>query len=156
MKKKSRFLVRLLALAVVIGIAAAMFIIGRGHTIYFDNKTLTAEDGTVYEPFYRIDVYVGDDCVAKLNAGDRGMYSMMGQKFKMVLHITPKKDAKKVGSAVSMELPYRLDGIILNLPALLSGAQEEVYMDEFIPTPTEESDDEDVVITDEFEIPTDE
>ena len=123
-----------------------------GHTVYFDNKELT--DGqTTYSPYYKVEVFVNDQSVAKLSAGDRGMVKTMGQKFKMVLHITPKKDAKKVGSAVALELPYNLDGVILNLPALLGGAGESVYMEEFIPTPVEEDEDADVVVTDEFEMP---
>ncbi len=155
MKNKKRLLIRVLALAVVLAVAVVMFIIGRGHTVYFDNKPLEA-NGETYNPFYKIEVFVGDESVAKLSEGDRGMVSVMGQKFKMVLHITPKKDGKKVGSAVSMELPYNMDGIILNLPALLNGAPEEVYLDEFIPTPVEEDESEEVIVTDEFAMPTDE
>ena len=64
----------------------------------------------------------------------------------MILHITPEKDAKKVGSAVSLKIPYQLDGIILNLPALLGGAPEEVYMEEFIPAAPAQEDDEEVII----------
>ena len=152
MRTKKNRLFGFLTLCVVLAIAAWMFVIGRGHTIYFDNKTLTY-GGTTYDPYYKVEVFVNDQSVAKLGEGDRGMVTTMGQKFKMVLHITPKKDAKKVGSAVSLELPYNLDGIILNLPALLSGAEESVYLNEFIPTPVEEDEDADVVITDEFEMP---
>ena len=155
MNKTRRILARVIAIAIIIGIAVWMFIIGRGHTIYFDNKALEA-DGQTYEPFYKIEVFVKDQSVAKLSEGDRGMVSVMGQNFDMVLHITPKKDAKKVGSAVSMKLPYNMDGIILNLPALLNGASEDVYLDEFIPAPVVEDETEDFVITDEFEMPGDE
>ena len=153
--KKRRILIRLIALALIIALGAAMMIIGRGHTVYFDNKDLTA-DGTDYTAFYKVEVFVNDVSVAKLGEGDRGMVSTMGQDFKMVLHITPKKDAKKVGSAVTLKLPYNLDGIILNLPALLSGATEDIYMEEFIPAPVTEDPSEDVVVTDEFEMPADE
>ena len=59
MKSKRGLLAKLLVLAAVIAIAAAMFVIGRGHTVYFDNKEVKAEDGTVYKPFYKIEVYVG-------------------------------------------------------------------------------------------------
>ena len=150
---KRILLIRILTVAVVLGIAAWMFVIGRGHTIYFDNKELTTETGETFSPFYKVEVFVNDQSVAKLKEGDRGMVTTMGQKFKMVLHITPKKDGKKVGSAVSLELPYSMDGIVLNLPALLNGADETVYLDEFIPTPVEEDADADVVVTDEFEMP---
>lgn len=93
--------------------------------------------------------------MAKLSAGDRGMVTTMGQDFSMVLHITPTEGGKKVGSAVKLKLPYDMDGIILNLPALLSGAAEEVYQDEFIPAVVEEESEE-AVVTDEFAIPTEE
>ena len=47
-----------------------------------------------------------------------------------------------------------MDGIILNLPALLNGAAEDVYMDEFIPAVVEETgDEEEVPAGDEFEMP---
>ena len=152
--KAKGILAKLLAIALVIGIAAAMFIIGRGHTVYFDNKTIEV-DGQVYQAPYQIQVFVDDESVCKLKEGDRGMVPTMGQDFKMVLHITPEKDAKKVGSAVSLKLPYHMDGIIINLPALLNGAGEEVYQTEFIPAVVEEEDEE-VIVTDEFEMPMEE
>ncbi|MBR2766363.1 MAG: hypothetical protein IKE03_10335 [Blautia sp.] len=154
--KKRTFLIRILFVAVLIGIAAVMCVIGRGHTVYFDNKTVTGPDGTVYEAPYQIQVFVEDESAGKLKEGDRGMASVMGQDFKMILHITPEKDAKKVGSAVSFKLPYNMDGVIINLPALLGGAPEDVYMEEFVPAPVEEDEDEEVVVTDEFEMPSEE
>jgi hypothetical protein len=151
MKSKRSILARLIALVAVIGLACVMFVVGRGHTIYFDNKDLEA-GGQKYEAFYKVEVFVGDESVAKLKAGDRGMVTTMGQKFRMVLHITPKEGEKKYGSAVSLKLPYNMDGIILNIPAILAGAPEEVYMSEFIPAPVTETE-EDIVVTDEFELP---
>ena len=151
MKSKRSILARLIALVAVIALAVAMFIVGRGHTIYIDNKDLEV-GRKKYEAFYQVEVFVKDKSVAKLKAGDRGMVTVMGQKFRMVLHITPKEGEKKYGSAVSMNLPYNMDGIILNLPAILGGGSEEEYMSEFIPAPVTESDEE-VVVTDEFEMP---
>ena len=53
---------------------------------------------------------------------------------------------------MKLTLPYAMDGIILNIPALLNGAPEEVYQSEFIPAPVEEEDEE-VILSDEFEMP---
>ena len=152
MKRGSRILARLIAVLLVIGIAAAMFVIGRGHTIYFDNKDLSA-DGKTYEAPYQIQVFVNNESCGKLKNGDRGSVQTMGQDFSMVLHITPEKDAKKVGSAVSLKIPYHMDGVILNLPALLGGAPEEVYMQEFIQTAPAEEEEDEAIVTDEFEMP---
>jgi len=152
MKSKRRLLFRLIAVVIILVIAAVMMVIGRGHTIYFDNKTLEA-NGETYKAPYQIQVFVNDESVGKLKEGDRGMVTTMGQDFSMILHITPEKDAKKVGSAVSLKIPYNMDGIVLNLPALLGGASEEVYQSEFIPTPVEEDDEEVNISSDEFELP---
>ena len=152
MKSKRRFVIRILAVCAVIGIAAWMMVIGRGHTVYFDNKAVDA-DGKTYDAYYQVQVFVDDESVCKLKEGDRGMYTVMGQDFKMVLHITPEKDAKKVGSAVTLKLPYNMDGIIINIPALLGGAPEEVYQSEFIQTVVEEDDEEVNISSDEFEMP---
>ena len=150
MKKRS-ILIRLIAFAAVIALAACMFVVGRGHTVYFDNKNLTV-GGTSYEAFYKVEVFVGDTSVAKLSPGDRGMVPTMGQDFKMVLHITPAEGEKKYGSAVKLKLPYSMDGIILNIPAIMGGAEKDVFMEEFVPV-ADTSDNEEVVITGEFEMP---
>lgn len=155
MKSKRKILFRLLALAIVIGIAVLMFIIGRGHTVYFDNKALTGPDGTVYEPWYKIEVMINGERVANLSAGDRGMVSTMGQNFKFDVKLMKEKDGKMQGGTIKMKLPYGLDGIIYNLPAMLAGAQEADYMEEFIPAPVEEESEE-VVVTDEFAMPAEE
>ena len=155
MKGKNRILAVILSLAAIAVLCVVLFIIGRGHTVYFDNKTLEA-DGQVYEAPYQIQVFVDDESVCKLKEGDRGMVPTMGQNFSMVLHITREKDGKKTGSAVSLKLPYSMDGIIINLPALLGGADESAYMEEFIPAAVEEDPNEEVIVTDEFELPPDE
>ena len=156
MKSRKTIFIRLAALAVVIAVAAVMFVIGRGHTVYFDNKSLTAEDGTVYEPPYQIEVFVNDQSVGKLKSGERGMTSVMGQKLSFTVHVQMKKDSKKAAGSATVDIPYDLDGIILNLPAMLNGADEDVYMEEFIPAPPAEDADEEVIVTDEFAMPTDE
>ena len=48
---KKGLVIRLTALAVVIAIAATMMVIGRGHTIYFDNKTIENYQGNEYKAF---------------------------------------------------------------------------------------------------------
>ncbi len=50
---------------VLIAIAAWMFVIGRGHTVYFDSKALEYNGKTAEAP-YKMEVYVNDERVAKL------------------------------------------------------------------------------------------
>ena len=96
MKNKRKIIFRIIALALVIAVAACMFVIGRGHTVYFDNKELTGPDGTVYEPWYQIEVLVNGERVARLAEGDRGMVSTMGQDFKFEVKLTKQKGGTSI------------------------------------------------------------
>ena len=135
---------------VLVLIAAWMFVIGRGHTVYFDNKSIETGGETISCP-YKIEVYVNDERVAKLYERERGMATWMGQNFKMRLEITQEKGGKTVAANDALPLPYNMDGIVLNLPAMLAGKPAEVYLSEFVSTAVEEPAEEEVV-TDEFGI----
>jgi hypothetical protein len=145
---KKIWIYRGLALLVVIGIAAAMFVIGRGHTIYFDNKS-TEVGGTTIDAPYSIEVYVKGEKAAKLKSGERGMADTMGQTFDMQLVVTKEKGGTSSRVNVSLPIPYNMDGVILNLPVMLAGKGPEDYLTEFIPTPSAEEEADEEVVTDE-------
>ena len=150
-----KWVFRIIALLIVIALCVVMFIIGRGHTVYFDNTKLELNGKTI-QPFYKVEVVVKGEKVAKLREKERGMASCMGQSFDMDLVITEEKDGDSKTVHVGMALPYSLDGIVINLPALMAGESEDVYMTEFVSQAVDTSaDDEEVVITDEFEMPMD-
>ena len=137
-------------LAVILGIAACMFVIGRGHTDYFDNKNIEYEGKTLEAP-YRAAVFVDGERVARLSPKDRGMATCIGQTFKMTVEITPEKGADAKSYDFTLKLPYSWDGIVLNLPALVEGLPEEAYQSEFFSLATEVSVEEDEeIVTDEF------
>jgi len=142
MNKKKTLIIRVASILVLVAIAAVMFIIGRGHTVYFDNKTIEY-DGQTFETPYKVVVYVDDEQVAKLYDKERGMATNIGQNFKMVLEITPEKGADSYSVSVGLKLPYNMDGVIINLPALLAGQPKAAYLSEFISTePEEEAEEE--------------
>lgn len=151
MKDKRRLLFRVAAIVIVLAIAAAMFVIGRGHTLYFDNKE-TAYNGQTVEPFYKVVVTVGDQKPAKLSKGDRGMGEVMGQKLSMTVEITDEEGAAPHAHKVNMSIPYNMDGITINIPALMAGLPEDAYLSEFvIEVPDTGATDEEIV-TDEFDM----
>jgi hydroxylamine reductase (hybrid-cluster protein) len=151
MKNKRQLIFRIAALAIVLVIAAAMFVVGRGHTIYFDNKTLEY-NGQEYKAYHKVKVIVDGKEVAKLSERDRGMADIMGQTLTMTLEITDEKNGTPHSHKVSMGIPYNMDGIIINLPALMAGQPEEAYMSEFVITaPAEDTGDEEIN-TDEFDM----
>ena len=141
MRSKRQILFRAGALLIVLLIAAVMFIIGRGHTVYFDNKT-AEYNGQEYEAFHKVVVTVDGEQVAKLGKRDRGMADTMGQNFVMTLEITDEKGAQPHSHKVSMSLPYSMDGIIINIPELMAGLPADAYLSEFVVAPVEETESE--------------
>lgn len=144
MSKKKTILVRVLAVVVLLAIAALMMVIGRGHTVYFDNMALDYE-GITYAAPYRVDVYVKEERAAKLKEDERGMASWMGQNFKMTLEITQNKGDEPTTKEYKVSLPWGMDGIIINLPAFLAELPQEAYLSQFIPAVVEEPAEEEEV-----------
>ena len=141
MKSRRQLLFRVGALLIVLLIAAAMFVIGRGHTVYFDNKTIEV-NGQTYEAYHKVEVFVKGEKVAKLGKRDRGMAETMGQKFEMTLEVTEEKGKDPDTYGVTLNLPYNMDGILINIPAMLNGLTEAVFLSELeiaLPEETEES-----------------
>ncbi len=153
MKSKRTLFFRIGAVVILLAIAAVMMVVGRGHTVYFDNKTLEY-DGQTYETPYKVVVFVGGEQVAKLYNKERGMATCIGQNFEMTLEITQEKGGDEVTETYQLTLPYNMDGIVINLPGYLAGLGEDAYLTQFVPVATEESSSEDEELTpgDEFGI----
>lgn len=149
--KSRRLLFRILLIVVLVAIAGVMMIIGRGHTVYFDNKSVEYQ-GTTYEAPYKIEIHVGNnadgDALSKLYEDERASADQIGQKITVTLIITQEKGGDEEDPVTyTIPLPYGMDGPIINLPAYLAGLPEEAYLSEFIPVITEEPE-ETVVIDD--------
>ena len=149
MKNRRAIILRVGAILLLLIIAASMMVIGRGHTVYMDNKTIEY-DGQTYKSFYKVDVYVDGERVAKLRDKDRGMATNIGQKFTMTLAITREKGGPEETVEVTLNLPYNMDGIAINLPACMAGLPGDVCMTEFVIEPAESETSEENV--DEFGI----
>lgn len=142
MKSKRRIMFILLAVLALAAVAAWMMVIGRGHTIYLDNKTLEDYQGQEYKAYERVVITVKDEKPIKLGKRERGSAIWIGQDFKMTVEITEKKGDETVVKEVSIKLPYSVDGIVVNLPAYLAGLPEEAWYSEFVPVVTETPDEE--------------
>lgn len=150
--KARKLLIRLAVLAVLVAVGLSMTVIGRGHTIYLDNKTIEDYGGQEYKSLNHVNVTVKGEQAAKLDARERGMATWIGQNFKMTLEVTREKGGETEIREISLKLPYDMDGIIINLPAVLAGLPEDAWLTEFIPTPTVEDEDEEPVLGDEFSL----
>ena len=147
--KAKRWIYRIAAILILVAIGAVMFVIGRGHTVYFDNKKMDY-NGTTLEPPRKVEVYVDGERVAKLSPKDRGMATNIGQHFEMTLEITKNKGDDPVTQEVSLELPFNMDGVIVNIPGLLADIPYEDYISEFVQTDPEPTEEDEEVVTDEF------
>ena len=152
MSNKRRLLVRICAVAVLILIAALMMLIGRGHTVYLDNKTLEY-NGSTYEAPYKVTVTVKGEQAAKLYEKERGSATNIGQSFEMTLEVMKEKGGSESVSTHSFKLPYSMDGIVVNIPGILAGLPEDAWMSEFVSlVPDEPIEDESVPGIEEFDL----
>lgn len=147
MKSKKTLLIRIAAVAVLVAIAALMMLIGRGHTVYFDNVTLEY-GGATYETPYKVEVSVGGETVAKLYKRERGMTTCIGDKITLDLTVTQEKGGSEEQMSIDLKLPHNVDGIIVNLPAVLAGLPQDAWFSEFVSAVVEET--EATETTDEF------
>ena len=135
MKNRRRFFFRLGAIVLLAAIAACMMVIGRGHTVYIDNKSLEYE-GETYAPYYRATVYVNGERVSKLQPKERASATNIGQSFSMTLELIKDKDGETETVDIALKLPYSMDGIIVNIPGYMAGLPQDAWMSEFVSTPT--------------------
>lgn len=146
-----KWLFRAGTIAVLLAIAACMMVIGRGHTVYFDNKKMDYE-GQEIGTYRRINVFVNGEQVAKLSAKDRGMATFSGQKFSFEIEATKEKGDDPVTCKYDITVPYGQDGTVLNLPGMLAELPEAAYTSEFVPVATETTAEDEEIVTDEFGI----
>lgn len=155
MKNKRTFLFRAGTILLLFIIAGIMMIIGRGHTVYIDNKSLDY-NGQTYTTPYKVVMFVDGEQVAKLRDKERGMATCIGQKISMTLEITQEKGGSEETINVTIPVPYNMDGVAINLPGYLAGLPEEAYLSEFqvAVEETEESsgDSDDALPADEFNL----
>lgn len=151
MHNKKILLIRICAVLVLILISAVMIVIGRGHTVYLDNKPLEYE-GKTYEAPYKVTVTVRGEQVAKLYEKERGSATNIGQTFEMTLRVMEKKGGSEQESTYRIKLPYGMDGIVVNIPGFLAGLPEEATMSEFVSLIPEESAEENIPEADEFDL----
>lgn len=149
--KSRRLIFRILMIVVLVAIAGVMMVIGRGHTVYFDNKSVEYQ-GKTYEAPYKVEIHVGKsadgDALSKLYEDERASADQIGQKITVTLIVTQEKGGDEEAPVTyTIPLPYGMDGPIINLTAYMAGLPEEAYLSEFIPVITEEPE-ETVVIDD--------
>ena len=120
MSNKRSLLFRCGAILLLVLIAACMMVVGRGHTVYFDNKAIEYQ-GVTYEAPYKVTVLVKGEQAAKLYEKERGSATNIGQNFEMTLRVMQDKGGSEQEYTYRIKLPYSMDGIVVNIPGFLAG-----------------------------------
>ena len=101
MNNRRKWIFRGCTLLIILAIAALMFVVGRGHTVYVDNKTLEY-NGESYSALQRVEVYVGGERLSRLAKRERTSSTVIGQNFEMVLINTVDKGDKPTEETVKL------------------------------------------------------
>lgn len=135
---------------VLVAIAIVCFIVGRGHTVYLDNKAIPG----LYSSYDSIEVYYDGGKLGTIAADERVSLTLMGQKLEVKFKAKKTEGGSQETIETEIELPYSMDGIVINVPAYLEGADANTYLTEFVQQVVEEEV-EDVQV-DEFGMSADE
>ena len=141
MNKKRQWVFRICTLLLILAVAGCMFIVGRGHTVYIDNKTLEY-NGETYGALQKVEVYVGGERLSKLAKRERTMTTVIGQGCEVKLLNTVNKGDEATEAVVQLSLPYGWDGVVINVPGYLAGLPQEAWMTEFVSEPEPPAEDE--------------
>lgn len=145
---KRSWIIRIAFVLVLVLVAALMLRIGRGHTVYFDNRALDKDGQSVAAP-YKITVYVNGEQISKLYDKERCMVTNIGDSLELTVEVMQQKGGSETTETYKLTLPHSIDSVIINLPAYMAGLPEEAYLEEFIPAPSADLNDEEVPNTED-------
>ena len=145
---KRSWIIRIAFVLVLVLVAVLMLRIGRGHTVYFDNRALDKDGQSVAAP-YKITVYVNGEQISKLYDKERCMGTNIGDSLELTVEVMQQKGGSETTETYKLTLPHSIDSVIINLPAYMAGLPEEAYLEEFIPAPSADLDDEEVPNTED-------
>ena len=145
---KRSWIIRIAFVLVLVLVAVLMLRIGRGHTVYFDNRALDKDGQSVAAP-YKITVYVNGEQISKLYDKERCMVTNIGDSLELTVEVMQQKGGSETTETYKLTLPHSVYSVIINLPAYMAGLPEEAYLEEFIPAPSADLDDEEVPNTED-------
>ncbi len=151
MKINRTFVFRAVAVLLLVALALTMLFIGRKHIVYIDNKTIEYDGGSV-SALYKIEYKNSAGETKKLYQRERGQLDLMGQQNTITLLVTEKKGGEEVEKKIRLDIPFAKDAVVVNIPALLAGLDESIWMTDFVSLATTSTTaaEEEVVLSDDF------
>ncbi|MCQ2398086.1 MAG: hypothetical protein MJ052_02140 [Sphaerochaetaceae bacterium] len=147
-KRQTLFIVG--AVLLLVGIAVLMVIIGRGHIVYVDNKTVEY-NGNEYKAYNLVELSAKGNDPQEAFARDRILFKCVGQSLKIEYEATKKQSSSPEKGIINKKIPFSWDAVVVNLPAYFAGLPEEVWFTEFIQEPpADKSSSNEEIVFDEF------
>ena len=100
---KRSWLIRIAFILVLVLIAVVMLRIGRGHTVYFDNRAVDKGGQSVEAP-YKITVYVNGEQISKLYEKERCLTTVIGDKLELTVEVMQQKGGSETTSVYSLKV----------------------------------------------------
>ena len=114
--QKRTLIVRAAIIVLYILLAVLMFITGRSHTVFIDNRS--AEDGS-YSAIKSMTVTVNHNKPSEFMKGDRDKFVIKGQKLK----IKVESFDGKIDGTYTMHVPLGEDMVLVSVPKLVAGME---------------------------------
>lgn len=125
-----KIILRVILVAFLLVLGITLFIIGKEHKVFVDNRDLTIA-GKNFTAAVRYEVWVDEKKLGRttLNPGKRNVIYLAGPRHKIVLQEI--KDDKAVGKEIKKNFTLSLDQtqVIINIPALVTGSDMFLYQD---------------------------
>ncbi|WP_320129999.1 DUF6672 family protein [uncultured Sphaerochaeta sp.] len=118
-----RFLVRGIALTVLLLFGILMYFVGRQHTILLDNKTITLE-GQELKALPIVEVQVDRQEVLELAARDRDKVLATNQKHSITISYTDSA-WNEISFTRKFKVPVGEDMVMVSIPALVANPESD-------------------------------
>jgi len=118
-----QIIIRIIFISLLLILGIFLYISGKEHTIFIDNKEITLND-TTYRANSDYKVWIDNKELKVIKKGERGLTKVTGTNHKIMV----EKISDKVLTGEKHEMRFRLKMnekiIIINLPAMINNADE--------------------------------
>lgn len=109
---KRSWLIRIAFILVLVLIAVVMLRIGRGHTVYFDNRAVDKGGQSVEAP-YKITVYVNGEQISKLYEKERCLTTVIGDKLELTVEVMQQKGGSETTEITDIVCSHNINRLYL-------------------------------------------
>lgn len=128
--KNPNFWIRALLVVFVIALALFLAWIGKEHQILLDNNTKEV-NGVTYSSLNLVEVQIDDNISLEIPRRTRLDSYVTGQSH--TIDVKFSKGGQEQNISIKFKIPFGENIVLLNIPALVSGADESVWKEKFIP-----------------------